>query len=271
MANWLLIIGAAIISSLITLIATGDSFLNLRDRFKNWRLEKKKAKFKETYQENHPDYKFRFGYISNPPNGKCILSIEFKNLSNEIKFIEPISYHYEYKGDKNHFLPSGSIINGEKWPKRLEHGERFSLNVDFTSFLNNQIYEYWKKDVQVFGKIKTSTEELIRSIPIDFDVLVKFLIPLNENYKVLSAKIAQKYNVPIRDIEASLWELQLFNRITSHTAKQLTENKIPILEYLISEHNIVLPEGFIWGQLYRDLEKRQISSNTVESFLKTLV
>ena len=123
----------------------------------------------------------------------------------------------------------------------------------------------------MFGKIKTSTEELIRSIPIDFDVLVKFLIPLNENYKVLSAKIAQKYNVPIRDIEASLWELQLFNRITSHTAKQLTENKIPILEYLISEHNIVLPEGFIWGQLYRDLEKRQISSNTIESFLKTLV
>lgn len=271
MANWLLIIGAAIISSLITLIATGDSFLNLRDRFKNWRLEKKKAKFKETYQEDHPDYEFRFGYISNPPNGKCILSIEFKNLSNEIKFIEPISYHYEYKTDKNHYLPSGSIIDGEKWPKRLEHGERFYLSVDFNSFLYNNIYDYWRKDVQVLSKIRTSTGDLLRSNPVDFDVLVNFLEPLNENYKDLAVKLSQKFNGSLRDFESSLWQLQIFKRITVHIAKQLHEKNIPILEYLVSEQNIVLGDGYFWSQLYRDLEKRQISSNTTESFLKTLV
>lgn len=271
MEDWLWIIGTAIISSLITLIATGESFFSLRDRFKNSKIDKKRAKLKETYQENHPDFDFSFHYISNPPAGICRLSIGLKNLSKEIKYIEPISYYFEYKHNRNIYLPPCSIIDREEWPKRLEHGQRFYLNLDFNSFLYNNIYDYWRKDVQVLSKIQTSTGDLLRSNPVDFDVLVNFLIPLNENYKVLSAKIAHKYNIPIRDIEASLWELQLFNRITSHTAKQLTENKIPILEYLISEHNIVLPEGFIWGQLYRDLEKRQISSNTIESFLNTLV
>ncbi len=32
---------------------------------------------------------------------------------------------------------------------------------------------------------------------------------------------------------------------------------IPILEYLVTEQNIVLEESYFWLQLYRDLEKRK--------------
>ncbi len=271
MVDWLWIIGTAIISSLITLIATGESFLSLRDRFKNSKIDKKRAKLKETYQENHPDFDFSFHYISNPPVGICRLSIGLKNLSKEIKYIEPISYYFEYKHNRNINLPPCSIINSEKWPKRLEHGERFYLNIDFNSFLYNNIYDYWRKDVQVLSKIRTSTGDLLRSNPVDFDVLVNFLEPLNENYKGLAVKLSQKFNGSLRDFESSLWQLQIFKRITVHIAKQLHEKNIPILEYLVSEQNIVLGDGYFWSQLYGDLEKRQISSNTVESFLKTLV
>lgn len=261
----------AVIGAIALILGLIESFFNITGRFKKWKEKSKKAKFKETYIENRPDFEYTFGYISNPPPGKCKLSIGFKNVSNEIKFIEMFSYNFEFKNNKNHYLPPLSVLNGEKWPKRLEHGERFHISMDFENTLYNSIFDYWKKDVQVYSRCNSSTGDLLRSNSVDFDVLTKFIEPLNEHYQKLALKLSKKFNGSQRDIEVSLWQLQLFKRITVHIAKQFHNNNIPILEYLVSEQNIVLGEGYFWSQLYSDLEKRKISSNTIESFLKTLV
>ncbi len=80
-------------------------------KFKKQKERKKKEKLKETYIENHPDFEYTFGYISNPPPGTCKLSIDFKNVSNEIKFIEMFSYNFEFKNNKNQYLPPLSVLN----------------------------------------------------------------------------------------------------------------------------------------------------------------
>ena len=74
----------------------------------------------------------------------------------------------------------------------------------------------------------------------------------------------------LRDIEISLWELQIFNRLTVHIVKQLQSNGIPIAEYLINEHGLIVQED-MWSHWYRDLENRRIQPSVVEEYLRSLL
>lgn len=266
---WEYIFGTVLISTIATVLAISNNIFNLRDRLKKWRKKKKKEKFKNTHQENNPDFNFNIGYISNSPPGVCKLTVSFLNISKEIKYMEPLSYHFEFKENKNQYEPPYSVLNGEKWPKRLEHGQRFYVSVDFHHMLNYGIFKYWKKDVQVYATCRSTTGDLLRSNPIDFDKLINCLIPLSDGYRNLALLLNRKYGGTLRDIEASLWQLQIFGRITSHITKQLQFNNIPILQYLNAEHGLELKDNS-WSKIYRDLEKKKIPPSIIESFLRSL-
>lgn len=265
-----LILGTSILAAIAAFFAITTNFFNIRDRFKKWRSERKKAKYKKTFFENNPDFEFSLNYLSNPQPGKCILYANLLNISKEIKYIESFEYKFEDPKNPTKIEPSQMFINGEKWPKRLEHGERVAISTDFSMTLPNVAFQYWKKDYQVYCTSKTSTGDFLRSNKIDFDVLVNFLEPINERYKGLAVSLSKKTGGLHRDIEISLWELQIFNRLTVHIVKQLQHNSIPIVEYLIDKHGLIVQED-IWSHWYRDLEHRKIQPIVVEEFLMSLL
>jgi len=79
-----------------------------------------------------------------------------------------------------------------------------------------------------------------------------------------------RYIQSLRNIEATIWQLQLFGRITSHITRQLQLNNIPILRYLNEAHGIVL-KGSAWHELNKELEREKIPPDGVINYLRRLV
>ena len=262
------IFGGTVITGVAAFIAIATNFLNIRDLYKKWKSTGKKKKYKKSYYENNPDFKFTLNYISNPQPGKCILRASLLNVSNEIKFIQSIQYKFRDMKNPEKYLPSNMFMNGEKWPKRLEHGENFSTSVDFTITLPNVVFEYWHKGIEVYCTCSSSTGDLLQSNSIQFDELMKFMVPIDEKYKNLAAQLSKKTAGSQRDFEVSLWQLQIFKRLTVHIAKQLQYNNIPIAQYLMSEHGLI-PQEDIWYHWYSDIEKKQIQPKDIEEFLES--
>ncbi|KOH42837.1 hypothetical protein [Sunxiuqinia dokdonensis] len=264
-----------IVSVLAGILAIGNNIFHLRDRFVNWRKKRKrrnrdKIGNKKNYIENHPSFEFSLGYVSNSPLGTCTLSISFLNLSFETKFIEPITYEFEFLSNKKQREPNIFFSNSEVWPKRLEHGQRFAFSLDFQNTLSNNLFRYWKKGVQVYAVCHSSTGDYLRSDAIGYDELVKHLVPLKKEYSDLAKKLAITRGGSLRDIEASLWQLQLFDRITVHVVRQLQENNIPSLAYLNMEYGLVL-KNFSWTQIYTDLENKKIAPIHLINYLEHFV
>nr|WP_314896906.1 hypothetical protein [uncultured Flavobacterium sp.] len=266
----LLIFGVSVLTAIAPVLSITTDFLNIKDRFKKWRDEKKKAKHKKEFCENNPDFKFSLNYLSNPQPGKCNLSVNLLNVSKEVKYIESLEYNYEDPKNRDKFEPSAMFHNSEKWPKRLEHGERVHVFVDFSSFLHNTAFAYWHKGFVVYCTCRTSTGDLLQSNSIDFDKLMGFMEPIEENYKNLAVLLSNKTAGSLRDIEVTLWQLQFFKRLTVHIAKQLQYNNIPIAEYLVSEHGLSTHKN-IWVHWYRELEQKKIQPRIIEEFLKSLL
>lgn len=265
-----IIFGTTLITAIAAIFAITGNFFNIRDRFTKWRKEKKRKKYKKEHLVENPDFKFTLNYISNPEPGKCNLRVTLLNVSKENKFIESFSYHFVDPTEPEKYQPQMLFMNGEKWPKRLEHGERFTVSVDFSNTIYNSAFQYWGKGVKVHVSSKSSTGDLLRSNSVDFDKLMEFLEPIDEKYIELALLLANKFGSSKRDIEISLWQLQVFKRLTVHIAKQLQYNKIPIAEYLIIEHKLI-PQEDLWFHWYRDIEQRQIQPEVIEIFLKKLL
>lgn len=264
------IFGGTVITGVAAFIAITTNFLNITDRLKKLRSARKKQKYKKSFYEDHPDFKFTLNFISNPQPGKCILHATLLNISKEIKFIESLEFKFEDPKNPTKFEPSNIIMNGEKWPKRLEHGERMTSSNDFSMTLPNTAFQYWHKGFKVYCASKTTTGDFLRSNTVDFDKLMEFMEPINENYKNLAISLSKNSGGSLRDIEVSLWQLQIFKRLTVHIAKQLQHNHIPIAEYLIRDHGLIAQED-LWFHWYKDLEQRKIQPEIIEDFLKSLL
>mgnify|MGYP003609162823 CR=1 FL=1 len=256
--------GTTVITAVAAIFAITTNFLNIRDRFKKWKTEKKD---KKKFSGNNPNFDFSLNYISDPQPRKCILHMRLINFSKEIKFINSLNYHFEDTNNPQKLEPLHLFMNAEKWPKRLEHGESFYVSTDFSMTLPNVAFQYWRKGFVVYCTCNSSTGDSLRSNSVDFDKLMEFMEPINENYKKLAILLSNKTGGSLRDIEVSLWELQIFKRLTIHIAKQLQFNNIPIFEYLISVQNLS-PQKDSW---YTDLEQRKIQPEIIEGFLKTLL
>jgi hypothetical protein len=265
-----IIFGGTIITAIAAFVAITSNFFNINDRIKKWRNESEKSKFKKNFHENNPDFKFTLNFISDPNPRKCILHATILNISKEIKFIESFEYKFEDPKNPNMFEPSNIFMNGEKWPKRLEHGERFASSVDFSMTLPNVAFQYWHKGFKVYCSSKSSTGDFLRSNSVDFDKLMEFMEPVKQDYKNLAVLLANNTGGSVLEIEISLWQLQIFQRITVHIVKQLHYNNIPIVEYLIEEHKLTV-EKDIWSNWYRELEERKIQPAIIDDFLKRLI
>ncbi|WP_348812740.1 hypothetical protein [Flavobacterium maritimum] len=264
------IFGGTIITGIAAFIAITTNFLNITDRFKKWKNERKKKKYKKSFYENNPDFKFSLNYISNPQPGKCILRANLLNVSKEVKFIESTQYKFEDPKNPKKYEPTNMVMDGEKWPKRLEHGEHFSTSVDYSMILLNVVFQYWRKGFKVYCTCKSTTGDFLQSNSIEFDKLMDFMDPIDEKYKNLAMLLSKKTGGSQRDIEVSLWQLQIFKRLTVHIAKQLQYNNIPIAEYLITGHGLI-PQEDIWYHWYMDIEQKQIQPEVIEEFLESLL
>jgi hypothetical protein len=264
------IFGGTIITGIAAFIAITSNFLNISDRFKKWRSGRKKQKYKKSFFESNPDFKFSLNYISNPEPGKCILRANLLNVSNEVKFIESTQYRFEDPKNPKKYEPTNIFMNGEKWPKRLEHGEQFSTSVDYSMTLPNLAFQYWYKGFKVYCTCKSTTGDFLQSNSIEFDMLMDFMDPIDEKYKNLAILLSKKTGGSQRDIEVSLWQLQIFKRLTVHVAKQLQYSNIPIAEYLITEHGLI-PQKDILYHWSSDIEQRQIQPKIIEEFLESLL
>ncbi len=257
------------LSATAAIIAISNNVFNLLEKFKKWRDTKKKKKFKSSFIENNPDFEFRTGHISNSAPGVCKLTISIINRSNEIKYINMVSYNFQIPND-DRFLPPCQILRPGQFPKRLENGEPFHIQEDFHNILFNTIYEYWQKNVKVYATCRSTMGDHLRSNYIEYDDLVKHLIPLKVEYKNLAKDLSKKFNGSIRDIEVSLWQLQHFGRITSHIVKQLEQNHVPVLHFLIKNHGIIWEDSSSWVQICRDLETKKIPPNILVTHFKYL-
>lgn len=266
------IFGPIVITGLAATLTFITNFLNLRDRFLKWRKEKNERKKQiEEQQINIPDvpeiFNFNIGYISNSAPGKCILTISIINKSGEVKFVDPLSYNFKFKQNPNIYQPATMVMGNEKWPKRLEHGERFATSIEFHLILNNNLFQYWKMDALVYATTRTTIGDELKSTSIEYDKLADKLNPLNDEYKNLAKEISEKLHGHYRDVYVSLWQLQLFNRLTTQIAKQLNDCGIPMLEFLINDHKLTF-EKYPWGEWYRPLEEKKIPPSEIVRFLK---
>lgn len=265
------IFGPIIITGLAATLTFITNFLNLRDRFLKWRKEKNEIKEEIDKQKINTidipeNFIFKIGFISNSEPGKCILSITIINKSGEVKFVDPISYNFQFKQNPNLLQPATLVMSKENWPKRLEHGERFATSIEFQSILNNNIFQYWKRSVLVYASTTTTIGDKLQSNLIEYDKLADKLIPLNDEYVILAKEISKKLNGHYRDIHISLWQLQIFNRITVHIAKQLNDCNIPVMEFLMKNYGLKF-EKYPWVEWYRPLEEMKIPPGDILNFL----
>ena len=254
----LYVVLSAVLSAVVAIFAISDNFFNLLEKRKKWREKRKRKKFKSSFIENNPDFEFRTGFISNSPPGICRLTISIINRSMEVKYINMISYNFQIHND-GRFLPPCQILRPGQFPKRLENGEPFHIQEDFQNILINSLYDYWNRDVKVYAICNSTVGDHLRSNSVEYDKLAELLIPLNREYKDLAINLHKKFHGSQRNIEVSLWQLQLFGRITSSVVKQLHENNIPVLQFLVANHGIVWKGISSWPQIYRDLETKKLS------------
>jgi hypothetical protein len=259
-----------ILSVTAAILAITNNVFNIKEKFKKWIQKNNRQKFKSSFIENNPDFEFRTGYISNSAPGVCKLTISIINRSQEIKYINMVSYNFQIPND-NRYLPPCQILRQGQFPKRLENGEPFHIQEDFQNILFNNSYEYWQKNVKVYATCRSTVGDHLRSNFVEYDDLVKRLIPLRVEYENLAHDLAKKFNALNRDIEVSLWQLQHFDRITVHLAKQLQQNNIPVLQFLIQNHGIVWKDNSSWPQIYRELEAKKIPPKILIEYLKNLV
>ncbi|HBD25236.1 hypothetical protein [Flavobacterium sp.] len=264
------IIFGSVLAIIVGFFAITNNFLNISDRILKQFNGRVKKKYKKDYIEGNPDFKFVFNYISHPKPSKCDVTVNIVNISKEVKFLQTVIFHFEENKNPDKYYPTTLFINKEKWPKRLEHGETFSIKYDFTNTIINTLFEYWKKGFKVYVKSQSTTGDLIKSNSINYDKLVEFLEPLNQDYYDLSVDVSDKYQCSQRDIEVTLWQLQFFERITVHMVKQLQQNNIPIVQFLINEYHLELKED-LWYNWYRDLEEKKIPAKVLEDFLKSKI
>ncbi|MDI1322267.1 MAG: hypothetical protein PSV36_05925 [Algoriphagus sp.] len=271
------IFGPVLITALAAGVTFVTNFLNLRDRFLKWRKERKisiqekKLNLKDAEApEKKENFIFKIGFISNSAPGKCILTISIINKSGEVKFVDPLSYNFQFKQTPNIYQPATMVMSNENWPRRLEHGERFATTTEFHLILNNNLFQYWKRDVLVFATTRTTIGDELKSNSIEYDKLAENLIPLIEEFKNLAKEISEKLNGYYIDVYVSLWQLQIFNRLTTHIAKQLNDCGIPMLDFLISDHKLTF-EKYPWGEWYRPLEEKKIPPSEIVKFLQDFI
>ncbi|MBN7812766.1 hypothetical protein J0A68_17560 [Algoriphagus sp. H41] len=273
------IFGSVFITALAATLTFITNFLNLRDRFLNWRKvsdssgkREEMGAVIETEAKKIEPFIFKIGCVSNSEPGKCILMVTIINQSGELKFIDPISYHFQFVENTDLLQPSTMVMGSDKWPKRLEQGERFTTKVEFHIILNNSLYQYYKRNVVVFGSFSSTVGDTVKSNHLEFDKLTETLVPLNSEYVILAEKLAKKLKGCYWEVYLSLWQLQIFKRLTVHIAKQLNQCKIPMKEYLINEVGFTF-EKDPWYEWYRPLEEKKIPAVEVvrflQSFLKT--
>lgn len=271
------IFGPIVITGLAASLTFITNFLNLRDRFLKWRKEKKEKEVKiespsdvPVTSETKENFIFKIGVISNSEPGKCILTITIINKSSEVKFVDPLSYNFQFKQNPNLYQPPITVMNNEKWPKRLEHGERFATSFEFQSILNNNIFQYWKRDVLVYASTTTTIGDKLQSNLIEYDKLVDKLIPLNEDYKNLAKILSEKLNGHYRDIYISLWQLQIFKRLTSHIGKQLNNCGIPMINFLKEQYGLQ-HEKDPWYEWDKKLHEIRIPPSNIIDFLRSFI
>ncbi|WP_205500037.1 hypothetical protein [Rufibacter psychrotolerans] len=264
------IFGSVAITAFAAILAIAVNLFNIRDRYKKWKDGKQKSNFKKDYKEENPDFEFSLIDVSNPAPGKCILSSRILNKSKEVKYIESISYNFQFLDNRKDYEPNCFFVDGEKWPKRLENGERFHVSVDFSSSLINSLYRYWQYDVVVYAATRSTTGDLLRSNSISYNKLTNYLPPIEEKYKSLAMILSQKTGSHPRHIEATLWQLQIFNRVTSHIGKQLQQNQIPFEQYLIERHGLT-PTIDPWYHWDKAIWEKNILPLEVEEYLKSII
>jgi|GEM_PF-1866614 len=267
------IFGPIVITGLAATLTFITNFLNLRDRFLKWRKDKNERKKNIEEQPNEintpeipENFIFKIGYISNSAPGKCTLTISIINKSGEVKFVDPLSYNFQFKKTPNIYQPATMVMSNENWPQRLEHGERFATSTEFHSILNNNLFQYWKKDVLVYATTRTTIGDELKSNSIEYDKLAEKLTPLNEDYELLAKSISEKLKGHYREVYISLWQLQIFNRLTVHIAKQLNDSGVPILVFLMQDYKLTF-EKYPWGEWYSPLEKMKIPPKALIDFL----
>jgi hypothetical protein len=267
------IFGPIVITALAATLAFLTNLLNLRDRFVKWRKEKNERKKKIDEPRNEvttpkiqENFIFKIGFISNSEPGRSILTISIINKSGEVKFVDPLSYNFQFKQNPNLYQPPTMVMNNEKWPKRLEHGERFATSFEFQSILNNTLFQYWNRDVLVFATTRTTIGDELKSNSIEYDKLAEKLNPLNSEYNNLAKTISERLNGHYRELYVSLWQLQIFKRFTVHIAKQLNDCGLPILDFLIKNYGLTI-EKYPWSEWYKPLEEMKIPPSEIEIFL----
>ena len=265
--HWNLLI--VVLSAVAAIFAISNNSFNLFEKCKNWKEKRNRKKFKSSFVENNPDFEFRTGFISNSPPGICRLTISIINRSLEVKYINMISYNFQIHND-DRSLPPSQILRPGQFPKRLENGEPFQFQEDFQNILINSLYDYWNRDVKVYATCNSTVGDYLRSNSVEYDKLAEQLIPINGEYKDLAINLHKKFHGSQRNIEVSLWQLQLFGRITSNVVKQLHENNIPVIQFLVVNHGIVWKGISSWPQIYRDLETKKLSPVILLEHFKSL-
>ncbi|MGY6744926.1 MAG: hypothetical protein ACXIUQ_19495 [Cecembia sp.] len=267
------IFGPILITALAATVTFLTNFLNLRDRFLKWRKEKKESKKKievptngAEILKNPENFIFKIGVISNSEPGKCILNITIINKSGEVKFIDPLSYNFLFKQSPNLYQPPTMVMSKEKWPIRLEHGERFATSFQFQTILNNNLFQYWKKGVLVYATSRTTIGDNFKSNTLEYDKLAEKLIPLNDEYRDLARIISEKINGYYREVYVSLWQLQIFNRLTSHIGRQLSNCGIPVIIFLKEQYGLSY-ENDPWYEWDKKLLEIKIPPSNIIAFL----
>ena len=262
--------GPVLIFAIVGVITLLIHFFNLKDRYYNWKNKTVKIKFKKKHLVNNPDFTISISYTSNLPLGKCDVHVAVLNKSNDIKYLRSIVFNYFDDNNPKVQQPTLQYADHEKWPKRLEHGQEFSVTVPFQHALNNNIYSCWKKNIKLFATCDSTTGDLKKSNSIDYDLLTACLQPINQKYLELAQNIALHQIDSERNIITSLWQLQIFGYLTSHIAKQLQMEGIPIIEFLVNKYKLeIVPE--LWMNWQHDLNRQKISEKIVYEFLQTIV
>ena len=163
----------------IVLVAIGiiigmiTNSLNLFDRYIKFSEKNKKKKFKKNFLIENPDFGITLSPSKNPISKRINLEASILNLSETTKFINTITYDFEQSNNDRFESRQTLFVNGEKWPKRIEHGEEFKVSVDFQGVLINDLSRFWNKNVRVFGICESSTMDKNKSKSIDFDYFQK--------------------------------------------------------------------------------------------------
>lgn len=241
---------------------------NLIEKGKKFWKERKKLKHKKNFLIGNPDFTITLYPSAGAVDNKCNLNVDVLNLSKETKFVHTIVYEFESSDYPNLSKGSTQFHNDQKWPKRLEHGEKFTVTVPFHSILIADLHKNFNKNVKVYSICTTSTGDKIRSKSIDFDYLTVYLEPINSEYLQLAKQLSKGHLLVEKSIATSLWQLQLYGKLTSHIGKQLSQVAIPIKTFLADKYEFrEVPEYWMYWQ--NEILRKNIEKDIVIEFLQS--